>query len=147
MNNPPAMQKTWFHCWVGKIPCRRESYPLQYSDLENSMDRAAWQATVHGIAKSQTQLSDCHTFTSQTSLHRNHLWSLLNSADVTSEFEWAVISWIMLLVSGPYLKNHCPRKMVPMCPGRHSIIHCIDCNSKQLEVTSAFTTGRVNLQM
>ena len=31
---------------------------LQYSFLENSMDRGAWQATVHGIAKSQTWLSD-----------------------------------------------------------------------------------------
>ena len=32
--------------------------PLQYSCLENPMDREAWQATVHGVAKSQTQLSD-----------------------------------------------------------------------------------------
>ena len=28
--------------------------PLQYSCLENSMDRGAWQPTVHGVAKSQT---------------------------------------------------------------------------------------------
>ena len=32
--------------------------PLQYSCLENSMDRGAWQATVHGITKSKTRLSD-----------------------------------------------------------------------------------------
>ena len=32
--------------------------PLQYSCLENSMDREAWRATVHGVAKSWTQLSD-----------------------------------------------------------------------------------------
>ena len=31
--------------------------PLQYSCLGNPMDRGAWQATVHGVAKSQTQLS------------------------------------------------------------------------------------------
>ena len=31
--------------------------PLQYSCLENPMDRGAWQAAVHGVAKSQTQLS------------------------------------------------------------------------------------------
>ena len=31
--------------------------PLQYSCLENSMDRGAWRATVHRVAKSQTQLS------------------------------------------------------------------------------------------
>ena len=30
--------------------------PLQYSCLENPMDRGAWWATVHGVAKSQTQL-------------------------------------------------------------------------------------------
>ena len=32
--------------------------PLQYSCLENPMDGGAWLATVHGVAKSQTQLSD-----------------------------------------------------------------------------------------
>ena len=32
--------------------------PLHYSCLENSMDRGAWQATVHGVAKSQIQLND-----------------------------------------------------------------------------------------
>ena len=32
--------------------------PLQYSCLENPMDGGAWQAAVHGVAKSQTRLSD-----------------------------------------------------------------------------------------
>ena len=32
--------------------------PLQYACLENPMDRGAWRATVHGVAKHQTQLSD-----------------------------------------------------------------------------------------
>ena len=36
--------------------------PLQYSFLENPMDREAWWATVHGVTKSRTQLSD-FTFT------------------------------------------------------------------------------------
>ena len=34
--------------------------PLQYSCLDNPMDRGAWQATIHGVAKSQTRLSDLH---------------------------------------------------------------------------------------
>ena len=34
---------------------------LQYSCLENSMDRGAWEATVQGVSKRQTQLSDQHT--------------------------------------------------------------------------------------
>ena len=38
-------------------------FSLQYSRVENSMDRGAWRATVHGVAKSQTQLSKFH-FTS-----------------------------------------------------------------------------------
>ena len=33
-------------------------YPLQYSCLENSMDRGAWWATVHGVTKSQTRLNN-----------------------------------------------------------------------------------------
>ena len=32
--------------------------PLQCSCLENPMDRGAWEATVHGLAKSRTQLSN-----------------------------------------------------------------------------------------
>ena len=32
--------------------------PLQYSCLENPVDRGAYQATIHGVAKSQTHLSD-----------------------------------------------------------------------------------------
>ena len=36
--------------------------PLQYSCLENPKDRGAWKATVHGVTKSQTQLSN-FTFT------------------------------------------------------------------------------------
>ena len=41
---------------------RRQWPPLQYSSLENPMDRGAWWAAVHGVAKSRTRLSD-FTFT------------------------------------------------------------------------------------
>ena len=41
---------------------RRQWYPLQDSCLENPMDRGAWWVAVHGVTKSQTQLSD-FTFT------------------------------------------------------------------------------------
>ena len=43
---------------LGRFPGERNTYPLQYSCLDNSMDRGAWKATVHGVTKSQTQLSD-----------------------------------------------------------------------------------------
>ena len=42
---------------LGRSPGEGNGFPLQYSCLENSMDRGAWQATVHGVAKSQTPLS------------------------------------------------------------------------------------------
>ena len=50
----------------GAIPGSRRSSgegngnPLQYSCLENPMDRGAWQFTAHGVTKSQAQLSDYH---------------------------------------------------------------------------------------
>ena len=41
----------------GRSPGEGNGNPLQYSCLENSMNGRAWWATVHGVAKSQTQLS------------------------------------------------------------------------------------------
>ena len=43
---------------LGRSPGRRNGNLLQYSCLENSMDRGAREATVHGVAKSWTRLSD-----------------------------------------------------------------------------------------
>ena len=43
---------------LGRSPGEGNGNPLQYSYLENSMDREAYQATVYGITKSQTQLRD-----------------------------------------------------------------------------------------
>ena len=47
----------------GRSPGEGNGNPLQYSCLENPMDQGAWWATVHGVAKNQTRLSDF------TSLH------------------------------------------------------------------------------
>ena len=43
---------------LGRFPGEGNGNPLQDSCLENSMDRGAWWATVHGVAKSWTWLSD-----------------------------------------------------------------------------------------
>ena len=43
---------------LGKSPGGGNSNPLQYSCLENPMDIGAWQATVHGVVKSWTRLSN-----------------------------------------------------------------------------------------
>ena len=39
-------------------PGKGNGNPVQYSYMENPMDGGAWQATVHGVAKSQTELSN-----------------------------------------------------------------------------------------
>ena len=43
---------------LGRSPGDGNGNPLQYSCLENPMDGGAWQATLHGVAKSWTRLSD-----------------------------------------------------------------------------------------
>ena len=43
---------------LGRSPGDGNGNPLQYSCLENPMDGGAWQATLHGVAKSRTRLSD-----------------------------------------------------------------------------------------
>ena len=43
---------------LGRSPGEGNGNPLQYSCLENPMDGGAWQAAVHGVAKTQTRLSD-----------------------------------------------------------------------------------------
>ena len=42
----------------GRSPGEGNGNSIQYSCMENSTDREAWWATVHGVTKSQTQLSD-----------------------------------------------------------------------------------------
>ena len=47
-----------YACYSRCLPGEGNGNPLQYSCLENPMDRGAWWAAVHGIPKSRTQLSD-----------------------------------------------------------------------------------------
>ena len=51
-------------CWR-RFPGEGKGYPLQYSGLENSMDRIAWQVIVHGVTKNWTHLSDFHCHSSK----------------------------------------------------------------------------------
>ena len=100
-------------CTAGDLPGSRISpgegngNPLQYSHLENSMDRGGWLATVHRVAKRQTQLSDpstCRLLLAKAS-HRDKLrlrgtekytpplWPMTRlSMHRISSREWKVIS-------------------------------------------------------
>ena len=55
---------------LGRFPGEGNGNPLQYSCLENPMEGGAWWATVHGVAKSRTQLTD---FTTRQEFER---WTL-----------------------------------------------------------------------
>ena len=68
----PAMQETWVRS-LGQEdpPGEGNGNPLQYSCLENPMDRGAWWATVHRVAKSRTRMSG-FTF---TFFHFQEKWS------------------------------------------------------------------------
>jgi len=50
---PPTDAGDRVRSWAGRFGGGSDNL-LQYSFLENSMDRGAWQATVHGVAKNQT---------------------------------------------------------------------------------------------
>ena len=60
VKNPPANtgdeSDTGVLPGVGRSPGEGHGKPLQYSCLDNPMDRGAWQAIVHGVTKSQAQL-------------------------------------------------------------------------------------------
>ena len=57
--------------WVGRSPGGGHGNSLQYSCLENPMDRAAWRATVHGVAKSWTRLKRLSTQANQSVCPKN----------------------------------------------------------------------------
>ena len=74
VKNLPAVQEIQVQSWAGKMPWGRKWQPLQYSCLENPMDRGAWWATVHRVAKNQTLLSEKQlNWASQVMLVLNNL--------------------------------------------------------------------------
>ena len=100
VKNPPAVGSV---PRLGRSPAERKGYSLQYSGRENSMDRGVWQATVHTVSKSQTQLSDFH-------FHFQHLnWASLvaqfSSVQSLSHVRLFVTSWT---AARQAYSNSCP---------------------------------------
>ena len=58
LKNLPTVQETSSISALGRSPGERNGNSLEYSCLEIPMDRGTSEATVHGVTKSQTQLSD-----------------------------------------------------------------------------------------
>ena len=67
---------------LGRSPGEGNGNPLQYSCLENPMDRGGWRGTVHGVAKSQTQLSRHACTLCGSTVNNNTLHSLPSLACV-----------------------------------------------------------------
>ena len=68
----------------GGSPVEGHGNLLQYSSLENPTDRGAWQATIRGIAKGQTQLKQLHTHSKNSVFWPSHLLSCTNSVFIKS---------------------------------------------------------------
>ena len=75
---------------LGRSPRGGNGYPLQCSCLENSMNRGAWQAAIHGVTKSQTQLSNwthMHAWSNVTaSLYIEKIWT-------QEQTHWVNVMW------------------------------------------------------
>ena len=90
-----------FDPWVGKIPWRMKGNPLQYSCMENPVDREAWWATVHEITKSRTLLSN-HTTTRRRQWHptlvllpgKSHGWRSLVGCSPWGREELDMTEWL-----------------------------------------------------
>ena len=80
VRNPPAsagdIRDTGSILGSRQSPGGGNGNPLQYSCLENAMDRDAWWATVHGVAKTQTRLKWLSTYTCNILLYicTNHIF-------------------------------------------------------------------------
>ena len=98
---------------LGRSPGEGHGNQLQYSCLENSMDRGAWWAIVYRAARSQTQLSDSHIYSFERLLLKlmlqyfAHLMWRANSLEKTLMLgkiegnrvrEWKRIRWLDLHV-------------------------------------------------
>ena len=95
VKNLPTMRETWVLIpFLGTSPGEGNGNPLQYSCLENPMDRGAWWAEVHKVASSQTGLGDftlsllaCHLLVSQLPS------KILPFLTTSSWIYWPVIQW------------------------------------------------------
>ena len=84
-------RRSRFNPWVGKIPWRGHGNPLQYSCLENPLDRGAWWAMIHRVAKSQRWLK-------RVSKQHINQWTL-SKADYSSWCGWAPLNQLKVLIA------------------------------------------------
>ena len=90
----PAMWETQLVPGLGRSPGEGNVNPLQYSCLENFMDRGAWKATIHGVAESQTQHFHFNTSLFEliipNNTHTHHTDTPLLRCDPMQSNKWSV---------------------------------------------------------
>ena len=111
----------------GRSPRWGNGNPLQSSCLGNPMDRGAWRATVHGVSKSQTLLSNwaCVCVCAHTHTHTHYTMCPHGGPDKTraSEFIFKVQTWSSSSKS-PYLSQcYALSSKVPSRPSDSSLTH------------------------
>ena len=99
--------------WLGRSSGGGHGNPLKYSCLENPMDRGAWQAIVHGVAKSQTQLKwNTHTHTPK-SIWKQSLLGGVNFLTITLFLNKGLFSLnrrgMLWIVGRKHSKLLCPK--------------------------------------
>ena len=80
---------------LGRSPEEGTSNPLQYSCLENSMDLGAWQATVHGVAKRWTWLSNFY-FHKPTTMGKRKAYMNAHTHTYTHTLHWHISLYYVL---------------------------------------------------
>ena len=102
----------------GRSPEVGNGNPLQYSCLENPMDRGAWQAIVHGVGKSRTGLSVCTRARAHTHTH-THTHNVLPKA-------CAVLSHSVVYRSLQHYGPQFTRLFCPWgSPGKNTGVGCL----------------------
>ena len=111
VRNPPAnaedLRDVGFIPGSGRSPGGGHCIPLQYSCLEKPMDRGAWQATVHGVAKGQIRLKWLSSCSSRWSLRGKLEEGCLSAlSGVVQEpylscFWMRRVSWVDAVLSRP----------------------------------------------
>ena len=104
LKNPPAKAGDLGSILgLGRSPGEGNGNPLQYSGLENPVDWGAWWATVHGVAKSRTQLSAWY-FHSHTTSREDHIPLSSPPGHPSKGPKWPSPNWL-LIVSSHEVRN------------------------------------------
>ena len=94
VENPPTVQETWVQFLGREALEKGNGNLLQYSCWRNAMERGAWQATVHGVTKSQMWLSNwAHT------LYNSIIFNLKRKKILTPAASWKNLDNIQLVSS------------------------------------------------